>query len=114
MNFIIGLAHHSLCDSVVEHRCADSECLRFNSSLGHLSLFSKFFQRFINWNNSFISKCPSSEDGTLKLQNIYQAIGNFRFVSFQTPKQSAASPYTINKLHDTTLSNAPTDSRSYR
>ena len=34
MNFVIDLAHSSLCGSVVEHRSAESEGLRFDSLWG--------------------------------------------------------------------------------
>ena len=34
MNFVIDLAHSSLCGSVVEHRSAESEGFRFDSSWG--------------------------------------------------------------------------------
>ena len=39
MNFVIDLVHRSLCGSVVEHRSAESEGLRFDSSWG-LRIFS--------------------------------------------------------------------------
>ena len=34
MNFVLDLAHRSLCGSVVEHRNAETEGLRFDSSWG--------------------------------------------------------------------------------
>ena len=34
MNLVIGLTHHSLCGSVAEHRSAESEDLRYDSSWG--------------------------------------------------------------------------------
>ena len=39
MNFVIDLAHRGVCGSVVEHRSAESEGLRFDSSWG-LRIFS--------------------------------------------------------------------------
>ena len=39
MNFVIDLVHRGLCGSMVEHRSADSESLRFDSSWG-LRFFS--------------------------------------------------------------------------
>ena len=39
MNFVTDFAHRSLCGSVVEHRSAESEGLRFYSSWG-LRIFS--------------------------------------------------------------------------
>ena len=39
MNFVIDLAHRSLCGSVVEHQNAETEGLRFDSSWGLFFLF---------------------------------------------------------------------------
>ena len=44
MNFVIDLAHRSLCGSVVEHRSVESEGLRFGSSWG-LRIFSLSYAR---------------------------------------------------------------------
>ena len=35
MNFVIDLAHRRVCGSVIEHRSAESEGLRFDSSWGY-------------------------------------------------------------------------------
>ena len=54
MNFVIDLAHRSLCGSVVEHRSVESEGLRFDSLWG-LRIFSLSHARDKTKKSSFIS-----------------------------------------------------------